>query len=377
VSILLIRGLLYRHTWFDRDLSLAGRVLLRKGDTMSSTKLEHRLVKVDRPVLRIPNLAIHLRSAEEKDAFKVNKEDHLVPILCEEVKLSLSGGSNSSVDSSSDPWAVDQSSELLDLLATELRCEVKDIVDFELSVYDTQQASLSGSRGEFLCSSRLDNLASCFVAVESLVDHAADGQDGDADISLVALFDHEEVGSDSSQGAGSTLMRDAVVRIGEALAVGEARGDPELFRRAIARSFVLSVDMAHAIHPNYASKHESNHAPRLNGGVVIKNNANQRYATNGFTAFVIRELAKKAVVPLQSFVVRNDCACGSTIGPVIAHNTGMRAVDLGMPQLSMHSIREMMGGKDLTHGYNLMRRFLADFADIDDALHVDGGRAPQ
>ena len=234
------------HTWFDRDLSLAGRVLLRQpSSTSSSSRFEHRLIKIDRPVLHIPSLCIHLRTPEEREAFKVNKEDHLVPILCEEIKSSLTPSTDSSNSSVPDAWMEGQSTELVELLAQELNCSSRDIVDFELSLFDTQKASLGGVRGEFLCSSRLDNLASCFVAMEALSDHASQGSlADDADVSVVALFDHEEVGSDSFNGAGSTLMLDTVVRVNEALSVSSESPSvsSEAYRCAVARSFVLSVD---------------------------------------------------------------------------------------------------------------------------------------
>lgn len=160
-------------------------------------------------------------------------------------------------------------------------------------------------------------------------------------------------------------MREAVTRITEALGHNEGS---EVFRVSLSKSLILSVDMAHAIHPNYASKHESQHAPRMNAGIVIKTNSNQRYATNGITGFFTRELARSAGVPVQEFVVRNDCPCGSTIGPIISANTGIRCVDLGMPQLSMHSIREMMGVADLTFAHKLFATFFKDFRKLDSNL---------
>ena len=302
------------HTWFDRDLSLAGRVIVRRGDDT----LEHRLVRVGRPVLRVPNLAIHLRSAEEREVFKVNKEDHIVPILCDHVEKAMTNGTSAAAAGDGgdadepDQWASEQQPELMTLLEKELGFDgsasagpgAPTIVDFEMSLYDTQGAATGGLREEFLCSSRIDNLASCFVAVEALLTHAAaETLANDADVSVVALFDHEEVGSGSHPGAGSTLMRDAVVRISNALAASPGAAssveDSELFKAALARSMIFSVDMAHAVHPNYASKHEKGHAPRMNHGVVIKSNGNQRYATSGVTGFYVRELGRRAGVPVQ------------------------------------------------------------------------------
>jgi len=267
-------------------------------------------------------------------------------------------------------WANGQEPLLVSMLAEELGIEADAILDFECSLYDTQQASLSGIHNEFLCSARLDNLASCFVATEALIAHASDeaALAADVDVSLIALFDHEEVGSASTAGAGSPIMGEAVRRLSMAMAAGSTNPE-DLLAAALSRSFVMSADMAHAVHPNYASKHQKGHGPQMNRGVVIKSNANQRYASNGITSFVVRELARISEAPApQEFVVRNDCPCGSTIGPIIAANTGMRAVDIGMPQLSMHSVREMMGIRDLTTCRNLFETFFRDFRKIDDLL---------
>lgn len=315
------------HTWFDRDLSLAGRVILKPAE--GSDAFRTQLVKIDRPVLRIPNLCIHLQSGSEREAFKVNKQEHLIPILCNEIKKSFDSkapsnnekpeegseekASTESEDEYDDAWRASQQPELLELLAQEMGCAADDILDFEFSLYDTQGASISGMRGEFLCSSRLDNLVSCFAAVEALEAHASSGIAADEDVSIVALFDHEEVGSQSFSGAGSTLIGDSVERISLALA---GDGNTEVHKAARARSFIMSVDMAHAVHPNYSSKHDRSLSPTMNAGVVIKTNSNQRYTTNGVTGFFVRELARRAGVPIQEFAVRNDCPCGSTIGPM-------------------------------------------------------------
>ena len=362
------------HTFFDRDLSVAGRVLVQDAAT---GQYEYRLVHGKKSMLRIPNLCIHLRTPDERDAFKINKETDLVPILAEEAEKTLTGaaapaaavGTESSAVEE-EQWKSEQQPELLQFIATELNCKVGEILDFELSTYDTQNAALSGIQGEFICASRLDNLASCFVALETLEDYASsDSAAADAFCSMIALFDHEEVGSESLPGAGSTLMRDAVSRITNAFSDGAE--DVDIFKAGLTKSMILSVDMAHAVHPNYAAKHDKAHSPKMNAGVVIKHNSNQRYATSGVTAFLIRELARRHGLPIQEFVVRNDCPCGSTIGPIISANTGIRAIDLGMAQLSMHSIREMMGAADLTLAKRLFSAFFADFAALDRQLSVD------
>jgi len=260
-------------------------------------------------------------------------------------------------------WSEQQEPLLLHLLSDHLSTPIDSIVDFELNLFDTQGASLGGIHSEFLHSARLDNLASCFLALKAIEEHSANLTD-DEDVSMIALFDHEEVGSQSSTGAGSPILSEAITRISEALS-----GSSEDRRTALAKSFVLSADMAHALHPNYQGKHEKGHAPKLNGGMVIKRNGNQRYATNAVTGFLVREVARKAGMPfVQEFVVRNDCACGSTIGPIISTQTGVRAVDVGCPQLSMHSIRETMGVTDLTSGLNMFKAFFLYFREVDSSV---------
>ncbi|KAL7490051.1 hypothetical protein ACHAW6_016119 [Cyclotella cf. meneghiniana] len=358
------------HTWFDRDLGVSGRVFINDEAT---GKIRQELVKINRAILRIPNLAIHLQTAKEREAFAINKEDHLSPILATAVKESLTAGNSNDdkekgTDNDADEWMKHQEPLLVQILASTLGIDSKDVVDFELNLFDVQPSSLGGIHSEFVHSSRLDNLASCFLSLRGLIDHVSNnGLENDSDISMIAMFDHEEVGSSSATGAGSPIMGEAVKRISHVLGAGE--DSPMLYDRTIQRSFVLSVDQAHAVHPNYASKHEKNHGPKLNGGMVIKRNSNQRYATNGMTGLIVRQIAKKAgLPPIQEFVVRNDCACGSTIGPIISANTGIRAIDMGCPQLSMHSIRETMGTKDLTHGLALFRAFYEHFSLIDNQI---------
>lgn len=350
------------HTWFDRDLGLSGRVMVR---TDGGERIEQRLVQMDRAILRISNLAIHLQTAKEREAFAINKEDHLSPILAMEVKTALTGNDDKKDISAKDGWTEHQEPALLQLLAHELQIQVSQIVDFELCLFDTQKAALGGAYSEFLHSGRLDNLASCFMAVQALVHHVQEKKlDEATGIAMIVLYDHEEVGSGSAVGAASPIMTETIRRITTAL--NEQRQDPELYNQVISRSFVLSSDQAHSIHPNYAGKHEKLHQPAMNAGMVIKRNTNQRYATTVLTGVLMREVARRAQLPpLQEFIVRQDCGCGSTIGPIISEKTGMRAIDMGCPQLSMHSIRETMGVCDLTNGLNLFRAFFQYFPQVD------------
>jgi aspartyl aminopeptidase len=312
------------HTWFDRDLSVSGRVLVQKkgGKDSKFAQTEQRLVNLNDPIARISTLCIHLQTAEERQGFTVNKENHTSPIIATESiqskendaakeKLEKDATEQLNSSSNSSKWREAQEPLLLEALAEKLGVDKEEIVDFELNLYDTQPASMGGITKEFLYSARLDNLATVFCAMEALADYttASDSTFKDsADVSLAVVFDHEEVGSTSAQGAGSPVMAAAIERIASALNGGTV--NPDLYNACIRKSFILSVDQAHAIHPNYASKHEAQHAPKLNSGIVIKTNSNQRYATTGITGFVVRELGRVADVPVQEFVVRNDCPCG-------------------------------------------------------------------
>ena len=298
-------------TWTDRDLSLAGRVILG-GKKNPSTKL----IRFEQALLRIPQLAIHLNRDVNKKGLLLNEQNHLPPIF--------------SIQKKSAPDEI-----LKKMIAKELKCRPADIMGLELSLYDTQPGTVAGAEGEFIFSGRLDNLASCHSAVHALTESTKK----DTATRVIAFYDHEEVGSETAQGAGSPFLKDVLERI-------TLKDDREGFLRALAKSFFISADMAHAVHPNYSDKHDSQHMPIINGGPVIKSNANQRYATDGVSSVWFESLCKKAGVPVQKFVVRSDLGCGSTIGPITAANLGIRTVDVGNPMLSMHSIREMAGAKD-------------------------------
>ncbi|ERM93847.1 hypothetical protein AMTR_s00138p00074300 [Amborella trichopoda] len=257
---------------------------------------------------------------------------------------------------------------LLMLLASEACCEPDEICDFELQACDTQPSIIGGAAKEFMFSGRLDNLCMSFCSLRALFDSTAEGSlANETGVRMVALFDHEEVGSDSAQGAGSPIILDALARITNSFCSSGSK----VLEKAVQRSFLVSADMAHALHPNYMDKHEENHQPRLHGGLVIKHNANQRYASNSVTSFIFREIAKQHKLPVQEFVVRNDMACGSTIGPILASGVGIRTVDVGAPQLSMHSIREMCSVDDVKHSYEHFKAFFHEFAQLDAKISVD------
>ncbi|WFD18160.1 aspartyl aminopeptidase [Malassezia caprae] len=358
------------HTWFDRDLSLAGRVIVAAND--APNRFVSRLVHIRRPLLRVPTLAIHLnRSVNE--AFKFNHEDQLQPIL------GLADSLNQPAAPASDAVGVPTMGSkhhpaLLGLLATELDVPVEAIEDFELSLYDTNPPSAGGLHNEFLFTPRVDNQMSCFCATEALIASVVDldAVEQAESIRAIALFDHEEVGSVSNQGAESSLLWSMVHRLAGLVVPGApntSASAPELIEQSLARSFLISSDTAHAVHPNYASVHEEHLRPKMNAGPVLKTNAKQRYASNAVTTFLLRRVAKRAGVPLQEFEVRNDCPCGSTIGPMLSK--AVRTVDLGNPQLSMHSIREVCGAKDVDYKIRLFLEFFRSFDEIDTELHVD------
>jgi aspartyl aminopeptidase len=318
------------HTWLDRDLSIAGRVALR-GDGLP------RIVLVDfeRPLLRIPSLAIHLHREVSTEGLKLNAQTHLAPVA-----------------------GMESAPHLSELLASELRAaghgdvHADDVVGFDLALYDVQRAAVSGVRGEFLHASRLDNLASCHASLLALL--AAGDTGPDTATRMVVLYDHEEVGSRSAQGAAGTLFSDALERV----VTGWKGGEPQGLARAVARSLLASVDMAHAVHPNYADRHEPGHRPLIGRGPVLKRNVNQSYATDARTAGLFQQLSDAAGGRLQHFVSRSDLACGSTIGPISAARVGIATVDVGNPMLSMHSCREMAGTADVAPMVAVLTRFL-------------------
>jgi len=310
-----VYGGLLHSTWMDRDLSIAGRVLCR-GTGNDGGRVEARLVDLVRPVARVANVAIHLNRGVNKDGLVLNEQKHLVPIV-----------------------GLGKEAVLRESLARALEIEASAILGYDLSLYDTDKAVIGGLDGEFVFSARLDNLASCHAAVTALA--AATAQSPTT--RLIALYDHEECGSRSAIGAAGSVLKDTVARIAEA----HADRQPQALSRAMARSLLVSADMAHGVHPNYEAQHEPQHAPHVNRGLVIKSNVNQSYATDGVTAAQFELWCEAAGFSPQRFVVRSDLPCGSTIGPITAAELGVATVDVGAPMLSMHSCREMCGTLDV------------------------------
>ncbi|KAL8601358.1 hypothetical protein ACOMHN_054651 [Nucella lapillus] len=423
------------NTWFDRDLTVAGRVIIQDG-----SNLVHRLVNVGRPILRIPHLAIHLQR-DMNDSFGPNKETHLCPVLntcqvalchvscvisntcqlcivcrcpvlntclcvqvlghlpvcatclqvscvisntcqvrivpcvqvscvehlcpvlntCVQAKLEGQPIGSEGVEG----WGVatKHSPVLVKMLCEELGVAAENIVDFELCLADTQPAAIGGALEEFIFSPRLDNLLNAYCACQGLLESLSDGSlDKDPNVRMISLFDNEEVGSQSAQGAGSTFQELVMRR------VCASAENSVAFEESIGKSYMISADQAHALHPNYVEKHESNHQPCFHKGVVVKFNANQSYATTAITTAILRQVAAFVKVPLQDFVVRNDSPCGSTIGPIMAAKLGMQTIDVGAPQLSMHSIREMGDTTSIVHCTDLFKGFFQLYPTILDRV---------
>jgi aspartyl aminopeptidase len=303
-----VYGGILNNSWLDRDLGIAGRVVLRDGTVRS--------IRIDDPIARIPQLAIHLDRDVNDRGLVLDKQIHLAPI-----------------------WGLGQyrPGEFAEFIASRIDVSVRDMAMWDLGLFDLTMASLLGSDQSLLASGRLDNQVSCWAATEGLIDSADVVSPSDT-TTVIALFDHEEVGSESTHGAAGPRLAWLL----EALHSG-SRSD---FHETLSRSHCISADNAHAIHPNYPDRHEPSHRPLPNLGPVLKMNANQRYATNPESAAVFLRTCGSASVPHQIFVSKNSIPCGSTIGPITSTQLGIPTVDVGIAQLSMHSARELCGALD-------------------------------
>ncbi|MGH8560316.1 MAG: M18 family aminopeptidase, partial [Methylococcales bacterium] len=306
-------------TFTDRDLSLAGRVTLR--DT--NGELDGRLLKFGKPMLRLPNLAIHMNRQVNEEGLRLHLQN--------ELPLILSCGER----------AEGNDRRFFDLLGEQLEVESDRITAWDLAVYDTQKGTIYGLDDEFFADSQIDNLASCHAALAALLDSQALSSSA---TNVCAFFDHEEIGSLSLKGANGSFLPDVLERIALTTDL-----KTETYKRALARSFLISADMAHAFQPNFASAYEPEHPVFVNHGPVIKVNVNQRYSTESISHSGFIQLCLEAEVPWQQYSHRNNLPCGSTIGPIASARLGIRSVDVGCPMWAMHSIRESAGVLD--HSY--------------------------
>ena len=323
------------NSWLDRDLGISGRLSVRaggqeRGDSGrgAGPTVEHDLVRIDDPILRVPQLAIHL--SEDRKVVELNPQRHVNAV-----------------------WGVGSGARsFLSYVAERAGVDVDDVLGFDLMTHDINPSRLAGVDGELLSAPRLDNQATCYAGLEAFLAVAADpGPDA---APVLVLFDHEEVGSQSDHGAQSDLLLTVLERI--TLAGGGGRED---FLRRLPESMVASGDMAHATHPNYPERHEPGHLIEVNGGPVLKVQPNLRYATDGRTAAAFALACEQAGVPLQRYEHRADLPCGSTIGPMTAAATGIPTVDVGAAQLAMHSAREVMGASDVAAYAAALQAFLS------------------
>jgi aspartyl aminopeptidase len=327
--------------WFDRDLSLAGRVSY---DTLDG-KLESQLIDFRQALATIPSLAIHLDREANKNR-TINSQTDILPIILqtdEDIKAKKTEVSLNSIllkqlkKQLSKPLAGQKSG-----LKIKSPLKIKKLLAHDLYFYDTQKASINGLNDDFISSARLDNLLSCFIAVQALID--SDFKQS----TLLVCNDHEEVGSQSASGAQGNFLASVLERVCQS---------KEVLSRCLDKSLLVSADNAHGIHPNYSNKHDQNHGPILNKGPVIKINANQRYASNSVTVSIFQKYADDLDINFQQFVVRSDMGCGSTIGPLIASLLGVKTVDIGIATFAMHSIRELAGSQDPYMLFKILRYF--------------------
>lgn len=311
------------NSWLDRDLGISGRLSVRDGN-----RLVHPLVCIDEPILRVPQLAIHL--AEDRKAVALDPQRHVNAV-----------------------WGVgSETRSFLGYVAERAGVDVADVLGADLMTHDLTPSRLIGARGELLSAPRLDNQATCYAGLEAFLAVAQSEPRGY--LPVLVLFDHEEVGSQSAHGAQSELLLTVLERI----TLSEGGGREEFLRR-LPGSMVASGDMAHATHPNYPERHEPGHLIEVNAGPVLKVQPNLRYATDGRTAAAFALACAQAGVPLQRYEHRADLPCGSTIGPMTSARTGIPTVDVGAPQLAMHSAREVMGAEDVAAYAAALQAFLA------------------
>lgn len=307
------------NSWLDRDLGISGRLSVATANTVS-----HRLVRIDEPILRVPQLAIHL--SEDRKGVSLDPQRHVNAV-----------------------WGVGELRSFLGYVAERAGVDESEVLGFDLMTHDLTPSAVTGVDGDFISAPRLDNQATCYAGLEALLAAPATTH-----LPVLALFDHEEVGSQSDHGAQSDLLLTVLERI--TLAGGGGRED---FLRRLSESMVASGDMAHATHPNYPERHEPGHQIAVNAGPVLKVQPNLRYATDGRTAAAFALACRQAGVPLQRYEHRADLPCGSTIGPMTAAGTGIPTVDVGAAQLAMHSAREVMGAHDVAAYSAALQAFLA------------------
>lgn len=344
-------------TWWDRDLSIGGRVLVRDPAT---GKVETKLVKLDWPIARIPTLAPHFGSPSQGP---FNTETQMVPVVGIDNSDLFSQTTTPSTNSTIKPgtFAATQPEKLVRVISSELGiADYSDIISWELELFDSQPAQVGGLEKDMIFACRIDDKLCCYAAQEALLASPDDASSGI--VKMVGMFDDEEVGSLLRQGARSNFMSSVMERITEAFAPNYG---PNVLSQTVANSFFLSSDVIHAVNPNFLNVYLENHAPRLNVGVAVSADPNGHMTTDGVSYAVLKRVAERCGSTLQVFQIRNDSRSGGTIGPMTSSRIGMRAIDAGIPQLSMHSIRATTGSLDPGLGVKLFKGFFDYFEEVD------------
>ena len=309
------------HTWVDRPLSIAGRVLVKEGNSISV-----KLVNLDRDTVLIPNMPIHF-NREANDGFKYNPQIDLMPLF---------GGA-------------DAKGQLVKELAASCGVDPENVVGGDLYLYSRTHSSIWGANNEFFSCGRIDDLECAWTSAQAFMETENAQQ-----INILAVFDNEETGSRSRQGADSTMMEDVMKRVGAALGATDSE-----IRAAIAGSFMVSADNAHAVHPNHPEKYDAGNRTYMNEGVVIKSNANQSYTSDGISSAIFKTICESTGVPAQLFSNRSDMRGGGTLGNIALSHASMNSVDIGLPQLAMHSAYETAGVKDIDYMIDALKKFYA------------------
>ncbi|KAF7458730.1 aspartyl aminopeptidase [Cryptosporidium felis] len=331
------------HTWFDRGLGVAGKIV--------DNNCNEYLVNIKRPICVIPNLAIHLQNSEERSSFNFDKERHLQPILSKTDTNDKYGEQLLSLPRS-----------LLEEICREINIQTQDVSSFDLCLMDSVESRYAGINEEFIDSPRLDNLGGLFSCFKALIEASNSNR---TDLLVSVAFDHEEVGSVSFSGANSDFLKQSLKLILAGIGRNQHNRDPELdFCRIMNRSIFLSVDMAHSVHPNYPERHQAKHRPVPNNGIVIKTNFNQAYTTDCTTRTFLKVIANNFNIKTQDFLVKNSSPCGSTIGPIVASNIGIRTADIGACMLAMHSCREFMYYSDIFDLQNFIKVFYMTWSKV-------------
>ena len=313
-------GGMIMYTWLDRPLSVAGRITVDSGD-----EIKTKLVKLDKDVLIIPSLAIHM-DRTLNDGYAFNAQKDMLPLFA---------------------GKTDKKRTLMSLIAKEAKVKEEEILDADLYLYNRVKGTFLGADGEFIASARLDDIQCAFTAVKSIIDAEVTKS-----VSVCAIFNNEEVGSSTKQGAASSFLECVLERINASCGKSETE-----FKRTLVNSFLLSADNAHAVHPNHTDKADPTNRPYMNGGIVIKYNANQKYTSDAVSGGIFKKISKKAGVPIQTYVNRSDIAGGSTLGSIAVSRVSMNSVDIGLPQLAMHSAYETAGAHDTLYLYLAAKTF--------------------